>query len=218
MCDKTVKIIMSDIRNKEQLPEFLKKREAGLSADSQDEFENIARAIEDMIDQRSDKRPAPSFASEEENREENESLTDSSHLTEDLLQNRPIKNGDNGTNNGAHGTAWAVNQILTGRDESVAITTSAHLPAKQQDDTPVSAMQSHAPAGAHTVLDALVLEALQPLLRQWLQDNMPEMIAPMVRDELKNRVIKSVTSTTEMRAEPEQVQNIPPQNPPDDRF
>ncbi len=204
---------MSNIRNKEQLPEFLKQKETRLSADSQDEFENIARAIEDMIDQRGDKRPAPSFASEEEGREENESPADSPHLTEDLPQNRPIKNG----NDGGHGTAWAVNQILTGQDEDDSIT-PAPLPAKQQDDVPVSAMQNQASAGAHTVLDALVLEALQPLLRQWLQDNMPEIIAPMVRDELKNRVIKSVTSTTEMRAEPEQVQNIPPQNPPDDHF
>lgn len=160
---------MTDIKKHRQIPEFLREKKKSETtgtveaADSgMEEFESIARAIEDMIE----KREEPSFATSPEDADEASLALD----------------GEDGGDGRAdiRDEAWAINQIL-------------------KDDKTAASVETD-----YTVLDLLVLEALEPLLEDWLSDKMAAMVAPIIREELKNRVIRSSSTTTEMRAEPEE--------------
>lgn len=198
---------MGDINKSDQIPEFLRENqsenqsEKAGDAGSTGEFENIARAIEDMIEQRTDDSHNSSAL-------ETESFS-AQTATPPQAEAEIRVEAEMEPNSGAHDTAWAIEQILNDEATPPSQAVSTKTESATSPTSPaVKPSQSELQLKPHTMLDQLVLQALEPLLEKWVHAHMAEAIAPLIRAELKNRVIRSTTSTTEMSAEPERIQNI----------
>lgn len=76
----------------------------------------------------------------------------------------------------AHDTAWAVNEMLS--------------------DNPPTEYK----VAGRTMLDVLVLEALNPLLQKWLATHLPPMLAKALENELKTRELNAQLTVSKNRS------------------
>ncbi|MBX6323937.1 MAG: DUF2497 domain-containing protein [Rhodospirillaceae bacterium] len=74
--------------------------------------------------------------------------------------------------------------LLSRRTAAAAATAFAQLSTAIPKDAPP------APAPAGTTLEAFVRQSLEPMLRQWLDANLPGIIERLVREEIE-RVVRS---------------------------
>lgn len=57
-------------------------------------------------------------------------------------------------------------------------------PVKAAEPTPTATLPTAAPSGAATTLEELVRSALAPVLKEWLDANLPEIVDRAARDEI----------------------------------
>lgn len=74
--------------------------------------------------------------------------------------------------------------LMSPDSASAASRAFAKLQEPDEDDSPAAAVM-RASGGSNPTLDELVREALKPVLREWLDRNLPPMVETMVREEIQ---------------------------------